>query len=96
MGKFSGMLFTLKKREQNIEEDDSGLYKQLMLGYYDGLDIHTVDEWYTLRPKGLLERKLQVDLDSPYIDQYTIRAFVPKNSDELEKEYPGSDPMKYR
>ena len=85
MGKFSGMLFTLKKREQNIEEDDSGLYKQLMLGYYDGLDIHTVDEWYTLRPKGLLERKLQVDLDSPYIDQYTIRAFVPKNSDELEK-----------
>lgn len=85
MGNFSGMLFTLKKREQSISEDDSKLYKQLILGYYDGLDIHTVDKWYNLRPKGLLKRKLQVDLDSPYIDQYTIRALIPDNRDELEK-----------
>lgn len=56
-----------------------------MLGYYDGLDIHTIDKWYDLRPKGLLKRNLQVDLDSPYIDQYTIRAFIPANREELEK-----------
>lgn len=61
MGKFSGMLFTLKKREQNVEEDDSKFYKQLMLGYYDGLDIHTIDKWYDLRPKGLLKRTLKRD-----------------------------------
>ena len=85
MGNFSGMFFTLKKREDNMKEDDSYLYKQLMLGYYDGLDIYTVDEWYSLRPKGLLERNLQIEIDSPYIDQYTIRAFVPDNSDELDK-----------
>ena len=85
MGNFSGMLFTLKKREQNIAEDDSKFYKQLMLGYYDGLDIHTVNQWYDLRPKGLLKRNLQVDLDSPFIDQYTIRTFIPENSEELDK-----------
>ena len=77
MENFSGILFTLKKREQNISEDDSKYYKYMILGSFDGLDIHTVDRWYELRPKGLQERKLQVDLNVPFIDQYTIRALVP-------------------
>lgn len=85
MQEFAGMLFTLKKREQNISKDDMEFYKYKMLGYYDGLDIHTVDKWYDLRPKGLLSRKLQIDLKTPFIDQYTIRALMPANGDELDK-----------
>ncbi|MEY8507159.1 hypothetical protein AALA78_02840 [Lachnospiraceae bacterium 42-17] len=84
MENFSGILFTLKKREQNISEDDSKYYKYMILGSFDGLDIHTVDRWYELRPKGLQERKLQVDLNVPFIDQYTIRALVPSNTEKLD------------
>lgn len=84
MQEFTGILFTLKKRIQNIEKDDSNLYKYMVLGYYDGLDIHIVDKWYDLRPKGLLERKLQVDLDSPFIDQHTLRAFTPANKEKYD------------
>lgn len=69
MENFVGMLFTLKKRKQLILDDDSKHYKFVILGYYNGLDIHTVDQWYDLRPKGLLERKLQVDLSAPFINQ---------------------------
>lgn len=86
MTEFSGILFTLKKREQNITSDDSPFYKYIVLGYYDGLDINTIDKWYDLRPKGLLERSLQVDLNAPFIDQYTIRTFIPSNSEELDKQ----------
>lgn len=86
MRDFSGMLFTLKKREQWIDKDDSEYYKFMILGFYDGLDIHTVDKWYELRPKGLLERELQVDLNTPFIDQYTIRAMGPSNRDDLDKQ----------
>lgn len=85
MKNFSGILFTLKKREQNISVDDSKYYKYMILGSFDGLDVHTVDKWYELRPKGLLERNLQVDLNSPFIDQYTIRALVPSNAEQLEQ-----------
>lgn len=85
MQEFIGVLLTLKKWEENISRDDPELYKYIVLGHYDGLDIHTVDKWYDFRPKGLLERKLQVDLGVPFIDQYTIRALMPGNRDELDK-----------
>jgi len=57
----------------------------MAFGYYDELTIHAVSEWYDFRPKGLQKRQLQVDLDTPFIDQYTIRAFVPLNSKELDE-----------
>lgn len=85
MGEFKGILFTLKKRMQSIQRDDSAFYKYLILGYYDGLDINLVDKWYDFRPKGLKERNLQVDLCTPYIDQYTIRAIIPENKEILQK-----------
>ena len=85
MGEFKGILFTLKKRMQSIQSDDSAFYKYLILGYYDGLDINLVDKWYDFRPKGLKERNLQVDLCTPYIDQYTIRAIIPENKEILQK-----------
>ena len=85
MNKFKGMLFTLKKRIENISENDNDYYKYMMMGYYDGLDINTVEKWYTMRPRGLRERNLQVDISSPFADQYTIRAFFPANREELEK-----------
>lgn len=85
MEKFKGILFTLKKRVENIEGNDNDYYKYLIMGYYDGLDIHVVDKWYAMRPRGLRERNLQVDITSPFVDQYTMRAFFPANRQELEK-----------
>lgn len=87
MDNFSGILFTLKKRERGLEVNDLDYYKYIILGYNDGLDIHIVDKWYDLRPKGLKDRKLQVELDSPFIDQYTIRALLPskKRKNDLNK-----------
>ena len=85
MNKFKGMLFTLKKRIENISENDNDYYKYMVMGYYDGLDINTVEKWYTMRPRGLRDRNLQVDISSPFVDQYTIRAFFPQNREELEK-----------
>lgn len=83
---FQGILFTLKKRMQSIHLDDSEYYQYQMLGYYDGLDINVVDKWYDFRPRGLHNRKLQIDLESPFIDQYTIRAIMPQNRDKLDDE----------
>ena len=34
MNKFKGMLFTLKKRIENISENDNDYYKYMMMGYY--------------------------------------------------------------
>lgn len=83
---FEGILFTLKKRLQSPKRNDQEYYKYLALGYYDGIDINIANAWYKLRPKGLDEYKLQVNLDDPYIDQYTIRAVIPENWMEMEKE----------
>lgn len=80
---YSGILFTLKKRMQAINMDDSPYYQYQMLGYYDGLEINVVDKWYDLRPRGLQTRNLQVNPDLPFIDQYTIRAILPQNRNEL-------------
>ena len=49
MNKFKGILFTLKKRIENISENDNDYYKYLVMGYYDGLEINTVDQWCILR-----------------------------------------------
>ena len=84
--KFLGILFTLKKRMQSINEDDSNNYQYHALGYYDGLDINVVDKWYELRPRGLHDLNLQVNLKLPFIDQYTIRAIMPQNREDLNKE----------
>lgn len=86
MGDFQGILLTLKKRVQSIKENDSQHYKYLVLGYYDGLDINIVDRWYELRPKGLHMRNLQVNLNAPYIDQYTIRTLMPQNREEYQEQ----------
>ena len=80
MNKFKGILFTLKKRIENISENDNDYYKYLVMGYYDGLEINTVDQWYKMRPRGLRELNLQVDISSPFVDQYTMRAFFPENN----------------
>lgn len=85
MEKFKGILFTLKKRVENIVENDNDHYKYLVMGYYDGLDINIVDKWYAMRPRGLRELNLQVDISSPFADQYTMRAFFPEDREELEK-----------
>ena len=85
MDKFKGILFTLKKRVENIVENDNDHYKYLVMGYYDGLDINIVDKWYAMRPRGLRELNLQVDISSPFADQYTMRAFFPEDRGELEK-----------
>lgn len=85
MEKFKGILLTLKKRVENIVENDNDCYKYLVMGYYDGLDINIVDKWYEMRPRGLRERGLQVDISSPFADQYTMRAFFPENRTALEK-----------
>lgn len=84
MEEFKGILFTLKKRVENIGENDNNYYKYLVMGYYDGLDIHVVDNWYEMRPRGLRERNLQVDISLPFVDQYTMRAFFPENRQKLE------------
>lgn len=84
MNKFKGILFTLKKRIENISENDNDYYKYLVMGYYDGLEINTVDQWYKMRPRGLRELNLQVDISTPFVDQYTMRAFFPENRDDLE------------
>lgn len=86
MGEFKGILFTLKKRMHYIRKNDTEYYKYMILGYYDGLDIHTVEKWYDFRPKGLMDRSLQVDMKMPFIDQYTIRTFLPQNHEQLDKE----------
>ena len=74
MKEFAGILFTLKKRVQNIVENDLQYYKYTLFGFYDGLDINTVEKWYDLRPKGLQNRQLQVDMENPFMAQYTFRA----------------------
>lgn len=80
-----GILFTLKKRMQNSKQDDSSFYKYVACGYYDGLDINCVREWYEMRPKGLDSKNLIVSLEDPFVDQYTIKALFPENVGELEK-----------
>lgn len=71
---------------QSINIDDSQYFQYQMLGYYDGLDINVVDNWYDLRPRGLHNRNLQISLTLPFIDQYTIRAIMPQNRDKLSQE----------
>lgn len=84
MCQFEGILLTLKKRMQSVTEEDGQFYKFHMLGYYDGLDINYIEKWYDFRPKGLKERDLQTGIKNPFADQYTIRAFVPKEKSQLE------------
>lgn len=86
MKEFAGILFTLKKRVQNIVENDLQYYKYTLFGFYDGLDINTVEKWYDLRPKGLQNRQLQVDMENPFMAQYTFRAILPPNREKLDKE----------
>lgn len=86
MKEFAGILFTLKKRVQNIVENDLQYYKYTLFGFYDGLDINTVEKWYDLRPKGLQNRQLQVDMENPFMAQYTFRAIFPPNRERLDKE----------
>ena len=83
---YKGILFTLKKRMQSINENDERHYRYHMLGYYDGLDINVVDKWYNFRPRGLHDLNLQINLQQPFIDQYTIRAIMPDNRNELIQE----------
>ena len=83
---YKGVLFTLKKRMQSINENDDRHYRYHMLGYYDGLDINVVDKWYHFRPRGLHDLNLQINLQQPFIDQYTIRAIMPDNRDKLIQE----------
>ena len=85
MEKFTGILFTLKKRSENVQENDNDYYKYLVMGYYDGLDINTVSNWTGMRPRTLKEFGLQVNLNAPFVDQYTIKAFFPENIRELEE-----------
>lgn len=85
MNGFKGVLFTLKKRMQNPNRSDNEHYKYVVFGYYDGLDINCVEQWYELRPKGLMRHKSIVELSDPFIDQYTIKALFPENTTELEK-----------
>lgn len=85
MNGFKGVFFTLKKRMQNPSRNDNEHYKYVVFGYYDGLDINCVEQWYELRPKGLVEHKSIVELSDPFVDQYTIKALFPDNVTELEK-----------
>lgn len=81
---FKGILFTLKKRMQSVIGEEDKFYKYLALGYYDGIDINIANNWYDLRPKGLEQYGLQVNLEDSYIDQYTIRGFFPQNQEKYE------------
>jgi len=82
---FTGMMITLKKRMTCMERDDTEQYHYMIFGHYDGMDIHCVDQWYQLRPKGVEEN---INISDDFLDKYTLKLYMPNPNirENLEKQ----------
>lgn len=79
MDKFQGILFTLKKRKQYPDEPDKSFYDFTTFGYYDGLLVSHIDQWYQFRPAGIASICGYVSQGAPFTDIYVIKGFFPNN-----------------
>lgn len=80
-----GYLFTLHKRIQQSQENDMDRYHFITFGYYDGLTIGKVPNWYQSTPLGMESLGVRNGVDDPFFDQYTIKTIIPKQAQELEE-----------
>lgn len=81
MDKFQGILFTLKKRKQYPDEPDKKYYDFTTFGYYDGLLVSYIDQWYQFRPAGIAAICGYVNQGTPFTDIYVIKGFFPNHED---------------
>lgn len=79
MGKFQGILFTLKKRKQYPNKSDTGCYDFTTFGYYDGLLVSYIDQWYQFRPARIALNCGYVSQGAPFTDIYVIKGIFPKD-----------------
>lgn len=79
MSKFQGILFTLKKRKQYPNKPDKDFYDFTTFGYYDGLSVSYIDQWYRFRPSGIASICGYVSQGAPFTDIYVIKGFFPDN-----------------
>ena len=75
--RFQGILFTLKKRKQYPKTPDKEYYDFITFGYYDGLSVSCIDQWYQFRPVGIASLCGYVNPASPFADIYVIKGFFP-------------------
>lgn len=75
MSEFQGILFTLKKRKQYPSEPDKKFYDFTTFGYYDGLSVSYIDQWYQFRPAGIAKTCGYVNQREPFTDIYVIKGF---------------------
>ncbi len=86
MDKFQGILFTLKKRKQYPDKPDKNFYDFTTFGYYDGLSVSCIEQWYQFRPAGIARTCGYVSQGAPFTDIYVIKGFFPNDGradDEL-------------
>lgn len=81
MNKFQGILFTLKKRKQYPDTPDKEYYDFITFGYYDGLSVSCIDQWYQFRPAAIASLCGYVNPGEPFADIYVIKGFFPDNKD---------------
>lgn len=79
MSKFQGILFTLKKRKQYPDKPDKKFYDFTTFGYYDGLLVSYIDQWYQFRPARIASICGYVSQGAPFTDIYVIKGFFPNN-----------------
>lgn len=72
MDKFQGILFTLKKRKQYPYKSDKEFYDFTTFGYYDGLLVSYIDQWYQFRPARIASICGYVSQGAPFTDIYVI------------------------
>ncbi|MCM1231263.1 MAG: SIR2 family protein [Ruminococcus flavefaciens] len=77
MDKFQGILFTLKKRKQYPDKPDKNFYDFTTFGYYDGLSVSCIEQWYQFRPAGIALTCGYVSQGAPFTDIYVIKGFFP-------------------
>lgn len=78
MDKFQGILFTLKKRKQYPNVADRKFYDFTTFGYYDGLAVSYINQWYQFRPAGVAKLCGYVNQRDPFTDIYVIKGFFPE------------------
>lgn len=79
MDKFQGILFTLKKRKQYPNVADREFYDFTTFGYYDGLSVSYINQWYQFRPAGVARLCGYVSQGEPFTDIYVIKGFFPED-----------------
>ncbi len=84
---FKGLLITLNKRKHSLYENDNCEYTYGTFGYYDGMKIDCIENWYDFRPQIVTKHNGNISIEDNFVDKHTIKVFFPSKAtiDILEK-----------